>query len=71
MTPEDIANRFEYHAPTTEEKRNNHTSIREACRTAADCVNATCPEGREKSLAVTHLEEAMFWANAALARNNG
>lgn len=27
------------------------------------------PECREKSLAMTYLEEAVFWANAAIARN--
>jgi hypothetical protein len=26
------------------------------------------PEGREKALAVTHLEEVMMWSNAAIAR---
>jgi hypothetical protein len=28
-----------------------------------------CPEGRELSLALSNLEEVMFWANAAIARN--
>lgn len=32
-------------------------------------INATCPDGREKSLAMTKLEEAAMWANAAIARN--
>ena len=27
-----------------------------------------CPESREKSLAVTKLEEVVFWSNAAIAR---
>jgi len=29
------------------------------------------PEGRERSLAITKLEEAMFWANAGIARPGG
>lgn len=27
------------------------------------------PKSREQSLAITKVEEAMFWANAAIARN--
>ncbi|MGH3375967.1 MAG: DUF7681 family protein [Actinoallomurus sp.] len=34
----------------------------------ADALNEVLPEGREKSLAITNLEQAMFWANAAVAR---
>lgn len=70
MAPEDIANRFNFHPATTEEKRDEHTSIRQACRRLADELNERLPEGREKSLAITHLEEVMFWGNAAIARNN-
>jgi len=68
MSPEDIENRFAFHAATTEEKRDAHTSVRQNCRALADFINEKCPDGREKSLAVTGLEEVMFWANAALAR---
>lgn len=67
---EDIDNRFDFHAPTTDEKRNAHTSIRQTIKRSAEFINQNCPDGREKSLAITHLEEATFWANAALARNN-
>lgn len=63
MSPEDIENRFAFHAATTEEKRDAHTSVRQNCRALADFINEKCPDGREKSLA-----EVMFWANAALAR---
>jgi hypothetical protein len=68
MQPEDIAHRFAFHAATTEQKRDAHTSVRESCRRLADELNERLPEGREKALAVTKLEEVMFWANAAIAR---
>lgn len=68
MAPDDIAHRFAFHAATPDEKRNAHTSIRQACRRLADQLNEQIPDGREKSLAITHVEDAMMWANAALAR---
>lgn len=68
MDPADIANRFAFHAATTEEKRDAHTSVRQSCRALADFLNEKLPEGREKALAMTHLEEVMLWGNAALAR---
>lgn len=70
MAPEDIAHRFAFHAATTEEKRNAHASVRQQCRQLADFLNDKLPDGREKSLAITHLEEVMFWGNAALARQS-
>lgn len=70
MHSDDLANRFAFHAATTEEKRDAHTSVRQNCRALADFLNEKLPEGREKSLAITHLEEVMFWGNAALARQN-
>lgn len=70
IDPKDIEHRFAFHAATTDEKRDAHTSIRQACRRLADHINENVPDGREKSLAITHLEEVMFWGNAALARQN-
>lgn len=64
----DIDNRFDFHPATTAEKRGEHGSIREACKALAHTINASVPPGREKSLAITQLEQAMFWANAAIAR---
>ena len=68
MTPEDITRRFAFHPASDEEKRAAHGSVREACLKLAEHLNELLPEGREKSLAITHLEETMFWGNAALAR---
>jgi hypothetical protein len=68
MDSADIDNRFAFHAATTQEKRDEHTSARQILKRAADAVNELVPEGREKGLALTKLEEAMFWANAGIAR---
>lgn len=68
MDPKDIDNRFAFHPATTAEKRGDHGTVRSICMEAAHSLNILLPEGREKSLAITHLEETMFWANAALAR---
>lgn len=68
MQSSDIDNRFDFHPATTEEKRGEHGSVRSACAELAHFINEHVPEGREKSLAITNLEQVMFWANAAIAR---
>lgn len=67
MTKEDIDKRFDHHPPTGA-KIALHQTARTAYKVAAHLV-ATLPAGREQSLAITALEESMFWANAAIARN--
>lgn len=65
----ELANRFAYHRPKNDLVVQRHQVIREAAQAFAETVNSNCPEGREQSLAVTHIEDAMMWANAAIARN--
>ena len=68
MTTEEIENRFTYHAPTDEQKA-KYAQIRFDARMLAKRINKECPESREKSLAITKLQEAVAWANASIACN--
>ena len=70
MKEEDLENRFTYHAPK-EGQPAMYESLRFGGLTLAQQINNYCPEGREKSLAITKLEEAIFWANASIARSGG
>ena len=67
MNTQDLLNRFSYHA-TENPQAGQHDEIRKACLNLAGFLDATVPDSREKSLAMTKLEEVMFWSNAALAR---
>jgi hypothetical protein len=69
VTTADIKNRFAYHPANTEEKKQAHGDIRAAHGALAEYIRVNVPNSREKSIALTKLEESMFWANAAIARN--
>jgi len=69
IEPQEIENRFKYHRPYSD-KAQRHDAIRKTMEMAAMHVNRACQDGREKNLAITKLEEAMMWANAAIARND-
>jgi len=65
---EDLNKRFTYHAPK-EGQPQKYENIRKNALALAELFNAMCPDSREKSLAITSLEEAVMWANASIARN--
>lgn len=67
----DINHRFDYHVPNTAKVREAHESVRFGCKNLANFLSQRLPEGREKALAITKLEEVLLWANAAIARNQG
>ena len=68
MDVKTIKNNFTYHPPT-EGQINKYQGLREYGLQLAEIINLICPDSREKSLALTKLEEAVMWANAAIARN--
>lgn len=66
----DLAKRFTFTEPASEDISDLHDDIREQCLGLAEFFNDKCPAGRELSTAIARVEEAMFWANAAVARNS-
>lgn len=69
ISHDELARRFNYHPPNTEEKVERHGRVRAVLLDAAEeIIELTGPPSRDQSLAITKLEEAMFWANAAIAR---
>lgn len=64
----EIDDRFKYHKPT-EEKAAMHEAVRSDIASISRYFEIQLPDSRERSIAITKLEEAMFWANAAIARN--
>jgi hypothetical protein len=69
MDTDDLANRFTYHPPKDHEQADRYVLIRTQGLTFAQIIDRSAPDSREKSLAITHLEEVVMWANAAIARN--
>jgi len=59
---------FSYHPPKPDQIP-RYEEIRDYARTFAAALLEKCPPSRERSLALTALEEAVMWANASIARN--
>jgi hypothetical protein len=65
---DDLANRFTYHSPQGDQPA-RYERLRAAGRQYAELIDVLCPESREKYFAMYNLEQAVMWANAAIARN--
>lgn len=68
MDSADLARRFTYHRPHGDQPA-RYEQLRRHALTLATLIHTLTPESRERSLAITHLEEAVFWAIAAIARH--
>lgn len=63
-----IENNFMYHAPKNGQAE-KYDQLRSKAKELAYLIDELCPNGREKALATTKLEESIMWANASVARN--
>ena len=64
----EIEKRFTYHPPKGDQPK-RYEVLRNEAKEFAEMLDGFCPQSRELSLALTKLEEAVMWANAAIARN--
>ena len=59
---EDIEKQFTYHPPISNSNQpDRYVSLRDMAKAYALEIVANTPPSREQSLALTHLEEAVFW----------
>ncbi len=63
-----IENAFTYHAPKGDQPA-RYVAIRDKAKELALLIADLTPASREQSVALTELETAVMWANAAIARN--
>ena len=68
MDQDQINNIFTYHAPFGNQPT-RYEMLRAGAKILAERINEFCPESREKSLAMTSLQQSIMWANAAIAIN--
>ena len=65
---EQLRDAFTYHEPKGDQPE-RYIELRDATRALAERYVQNCQPSRELSLAITRLEEANMWINAAIARN--
>lgn len=65
---DDMETRFTYHPPTGDQP-DRYASVRGSARAFADIIADTAPESRERAIALERVEEAVMWANTAIARH--
>lgn len=69
MNQNDLEKRFSHHQATNA-RAAIHDELRRECLMLAEYLSDTVPAGRELALALTKLEEVMFWGNAGIARSD-
>lgn len=64
----DLDRIFTYHAPTASQPA-RYEAIRAKAKELAALIQDTTPASREQSTALTNVQAAVMWANAAIAIN--
>lgn len=64
----DVERNFTYQAPNAGQAE-RYVQLREGAKALAQLIDDLCPDSREKSLAMTRVEESVMWGNASIARN--
>lgn len=64
----DLEKNFTYRAPSDNQKE-RYAHLRTMAKDLAVEIERLCPACRERSLALTKIEESVMWANASIARN--
>lgn len=65
-----IINRNFSYKRSSDKSIQNMQKLRIMAKEVAFLIEDRCPESREKSLALTRLEECVMWANASIVRND-
>lgn len=71
VTYDEIDERMDHHPPTSPTTGDAHATVRLLVKACAKAVKDITPPGRETALFLTHIQEALMWANAAIACNGG
>ena len=65
MDKQQLINNFTYHKPT-DDMLPKFERLRNKAKEFSLLINELVPDGREKSLAQTKLQEVVMWANAGI-----
>jgi hypothetical protein len=66
MHEDEIQRWMGYHPPSADLVK-AHEDWRQVCITTMRMLNHMLPDGREKAVATTHLEDVLMWGNKAIA----
>lgn len=65
---DEIENSFTFH-PVKGDQAQRYEALRAKAKEFALLVDELTPYSRERSVALTKIDEAVMWANASIARN--